>query len=98
MDTPLLSETPRSGQCAWWSNQADESLTTLTRRFDLSEVEQATLTYWTWYDIEPHFDYAVVEVSADGGQDWHILSTPSGTGIDPYPTSRLSAERESIDS
>jgi immune inhibitor A len=83
-ETPLLSTMPRSGQCAWWSNRADESLTTLTRAFDLSEVEQATLTYWTWYDTEPHYDYATAEVSTDVGQHWHILSTPSGTDLDPY--------------
>ena len=83
-ETPLLSTMPRSGQCAWWSNRADESITTLARTFDLSEAEQAILSYWTWYDIEPHYDYATVEASTDGGQHWHILSTPSGTDVDPY--------------
>jgi hypothetical protein len=83
-ETPMLSTVPHSGQCAWWSNRADESHSTLAHRFDLSTVRQATLTYWTWYDIEPHYDYAWVEVSTDGGQRWHILSTPSGTDIDPY--------------
>jgi hypothetical protein len=68
----------------WWSNSADESLTTLTRAFDLSGAEQATLTYWTWHDIEPGYDYATVEVSADGGEQWQMLSTPSGTGANPY--------------
>jgi hypothetical protein len=86
-ETPLLSAMPHSGQCAWWSNHADESLATLTRAFDLSEVEQATLTYWTWYDIEPHYDYATVQVSTDGGQHWQIPSTPSETDVNPYGNS-----------
>jgi hypothetical protein len=83
-ETPLLSTVPHSGQCAWWSNRADASLTTLTRTFNLAKGEQTTLTYWTWYDIEPHYDYATVEVSVDVGQHWHTLSTPSGTAVDPY--------------
>jgi hypothetical protein len=83
-ETALLTAQPYGGQYAWWSNQADESLTTLTRRFDLSEVEGATLTYWTWYDIERYYDWAKVEASADGGQSWHILSTPSGIDAAPY--------------
>jgi immune inhibitor A len=86
-ETPLLSTVPHSGQYAWWSNRADESLSTLTRAFDLSRVKQATLTYWTWYDLEPHYDYAWVEVSNDGGRQWHTLSTPSGTDVDPYGNS-----------
>jgi hypothetical protein len=82
--TPLLDVLPHSGDTFWWSNRADESLTTLTRPFDLSSVKAATLTYWTWYDIEPGYDYATVEISTDGGEQWQTLSTPSGTGEDPY--------------
>lgn len=82
--TPLLEVEPHSGDSCWWSNRADESLTGLTRAFDLSGVEEATLIYWTWYDIEPGYDYATVEISTDGGQQWHVLSTPSGTNADPH--------------
>jgi immune inhibitor A len=80
----LLDVPPHSGRHFWWSNRADESLTTLTRAFDLSNVEQATLTYWTWYDVEPDYDYATVEISTDGGERWHVLTAPSGTGTNPY--------------
>ena len=80
---PLLGLIPHSGRHFWWSNRADESLTTLARAFDLSDVEEATLTYWVWYDIEPGYDYATVEISTDAGQQWRMLSTPSGTGDDP---------------
>ncbi len=82
--TPLLDLPPHNGRYSWWSNRADESLTTLTRAFDLSNVEQATLTYWTWYDIEAGYDYATVEVSTDGGERWRVLSTPSGTDDNPH--------------
>jgi hypothetical protein len=86
-ETSLLSTGPHSGECAWWSNRADESLTTLAQEFNLSEAEHATLSFWTWYDIEPHYDYVTVEVSTDGGQQWDILHTPSGTNADPYGNS-----------
>jgi immune inhibitor A len=82
--TPLLGLAPHSGRGFWWSHRADESLTTLTRSFDLSGVEQATLTYWTWYDIEDGYDYATVEVSIDGGEQWQVVQTPSGTDVDPH--------------
>ncbi len=82
--TPLLGLTPHSEATFWWSNRADESLTTLTRPFDLSGVERATLTYWAWYDVEEGYDYVTVEVSADGGASWQVLHTPSGTDADPH--------------
>jgi hypothetical protein len=82
-----LRVSPYSGQRAWWSNRADESLTTLTRRFDLSGVDEATLIYRMWYDIEPHHDHATIAVRASDDEHWHILHTPSGTGADPYGNS-----------
>ncbi len=83
-ETPLLTNGPHLDGPVWWSNRADESRATLTRGFDLSEVEQVTLTYRVWYDIEPHYDYATVAVSADGGNQWQLLHTPSGTEADTY--------------
>lgn len=82
--TPLLDLSPHSGRAFWWSNHADESLTTLTRAFDLSDTERATLNYWTWYDIEADYDYATVEISTDGGEKWQVLQTPFGTDADPH--------------
>jgi hypothetical protein len=82
--TPLLDLVPHGGQGFWWSHRADESLTTLTRSFDLSGVERATLTYWAWYDIEDGYDYATVEISTDGGGGWQMLHAPSGTDGNPY--------------
>jgi immune inhibitor A len=82
--TPLLGLTPHSGRVFWWSNRADESLTTLTRAFDLSGVGQATLIYWAWYDVEAGYDYVTLEASADGGASWQVLRTPSGTDANPH--------------
>ncbi len=81
--TSLLPQDPHSGRYAYWSNKNDESDTTLTRSFDLTSYSgPLTLTYWTWYDIEEGWDYVYLEASTDG-ENWEILTTPSGTGIDP---------------
>ncbi len=79
---PVVPTQPHSGDYAFWSNYGDESDMTLTRRYDLSGLSSATLTYWTWFDIEQDYDYVYVEASRDG-QTWDILTTPSGTDADP---------------
>jgi hypothetical protein len=79
----LFAGRPHSGDYLWWSNRGDDSDMTLTREFDLSGVDSATLQFWCWYDIEEDWDYAYVEASTDGGQTWEILTTPSGTSTDP---------------
>jgi immune inhibitor A len=72
-----------SGDYAFWSNLGDDSDMTLTRSFDFSDVSgPLTLSYWTWYDLEKDYDYVYLEASTDG-ENWQILTTPSGTGEDP---------------
>ncbi len=85
--TPLLSASPYNGRRAWWSNRADESLTTMTGRFDLSAVEEATFSCRIWYDIEPHYDYATIAVKAVDDDNWQIVTTPSGTDANPHGNS-----------
>ncbi|HDQ72227.1 MAG TPA: hypothetical protein ENN19_09035 [Chloroflexi bacterium] len=79
----LVNTSAYSGRYFWWSNRGDDSNMMLTRPFDLSDTDQATLEFWTWYDIEEDWDYAYVEISADDGKTWEILKTPSGTGTNP---------------
>ena len=79
----LVPTQPHSGRYAMWSSREDESDTTLTREFDLSGVKSATLNYWAWWKTESDYDYAYVEVSADGGKTWKIIPTPSGTDANP---------------
>jgi hypothetical protein len=83
----LMDTDPHSGRYFWWSNRGDDSDVMLTRAFDLSDVSEATLEFWTWYDIEEDWDYAYLEVSTDGGETWEILTTPSGTSFDPNGSS-----------
>ncbi|MBN1178637.1 MAG: immune inhibitor A [Anaerolineae bacterium] len=79
----LFDAQAHSGDYLWWSNRGDDSNMMLTQSFDLSNVSEATLEYWCWYDIEVDWDYTYVEVSTDEGQTWTILRTPSGTDTNP---------------
>jgi immune inhibitor A len=81
---PVLPGEPHSGNFTFWSNRGDESDMTLTRSFNLRNVEATAieLVYWTWYDIEEGWDYLYLEVSEDEGETWAILETPSGTEED----------------
>jgi immune inhibitor A len=88
--TRLVPNTAHSGRYQWWSNCGDNSDMTLTRAFDLRGVGRPTLQAWLWYDIEDGWDYAYVEVSADGGETWQILPgqytttrNPSGQSYGP---------------
>lgn len=72
-----------SGKQFWWSHRADMSDTSLTRTVDLSGVKNATLKFWTWYDIEDGFDYAYVTASVDGGKTWKSLPGKRTTNSNP---------------
>lgn len=73
-----------SGRMMWWSNRADDSDSRLTRAFDLRGVSQATLRFWTWYQIETLWDYAYVMVSTDDGATWTPLASSRTTTDDPH--------------
>jgi len=79
----LMDTDPHSGRYQWWSNRSDESDMTLTREFDLSQVQTATLQFWTWYHLEENWDYAYVEASTDNGETWDILRAPDSTDANP---------------
>jgi len=78
----LIPTDAHSGHMTWWSDRVDGLDSTLTRTVDLSAVTKATLSFWSWFDIEPDFDYAYVSVSADG-RTWSTLKTEATTTEDP---------------
>ncbi len=87
---PLVGNEAHSGDFQWWAVRGDDGDATLTRSFDLTDVAQASLQAWVWYDLEADYDYAYVEVSSDGGTTWDLLSNadttlanPSGNGYGP---------------
>ena len=85
--SPLIPTEAPSGEFFWWSNRGDSIDTTLTRRFDLTGVSRATLSFSLWYDIEQDYDYAYVEASRDGGETWDVLPGEHTTDDDPVDQS-----------
>ena len=104
-NTPILPTTAHSGSHCWWGNRGDAINSTLTTGADLTEVDTATLEFWTWYSIEESWDYAYVEVSTDGGETWTVLegglSSPHsglGVGFGPGYTGRSDGwQQDTID-
>lgn len=79
----LTGARPKSGRFMWWSNRGDDSISTLTRAFDLRDVQKATLQFSTWYELEKDWDYGFVAVSTDEGKTWETLAGRSTTTSDP---------------
>jgi hypothetical protein len=50
---------------------------------DLSDVSDANLSYWTWYDIEEDWDYAYLLVSTDRGEHWSPVPTTASRTSNP---------------
>ncbi len=78
----LAPQTAHSGQYVWWGGRRQESDATLTREFDLSGLQQATLTFYAWYDIDEGYDYAFVELSTDS-RHWTTLPGQKTALADP---------------
>jgi hypothetical protein len=79
----LTGVRPGEGRAMWWSNRGDDSVSTLTRGFDLGSVQRATLQLAAWYELERDFDYAFVSVSTDDGKTWTSLEGSTTTDDDP---------------
>ena len=80
---PQVPTDCHSGLHCWWSGNGDMIDTTLEREFDLSGVDEATLEFWMWHDIEEDWDYAYASVSTDGGKTWTTLDGDHTTREDP---------------
>jgi immune inhibitor A len=74
--------TPHGGGSEWWSDKGDLKTTTLTR--DVTLPAGSALTFWSWWDIEPDYDYAYVEVQPAGSGTWQTVKGTITTDEDPY--------------
>ncbi len=79
---PVVGTPPFGGDAMWYAGRADASVSSMTRRFDLTEVDQATLTYKTWFDLEKDYDFAYVSASRDSVR-WSLLETPGMSRPNP---------------
>lgn len=81
-DVPVLPIEPPQGAMLW-SNAGDAIDSTATREVDLTGTDAPALTFRTWYDIEPWYDWAYVAVSEDGGTTWRALPGEHTSSDDP---------------
>jgi immune inhibitor A len=90
-DQVATLSTPYSGENMWWSNNdANWADYRLEHDFDLTgAAAPIEFTFWTDYTIEYLWDYAFVEVSADGGSTWTQLPDLDGTTTNDDPNGRL---------
>lgn len=80
--------TPRTGEFEYYGGKGDEADHKMFTSIDLSDVTTATLEFDAWYNIEKYWDYAMVQVSTDGGKTWESLASENTTSqLDPngYP-------------
>ncbi|MDQ6599160.1 immune inhibitor A domain-containing protein [Bacillus salipaludis] len=89
LPTKITSINKPTGTYEYWGGQADESDTNMVTDVDLTGKNSATLTFDAWYDIEPQWDFAFVQVSTDNGATWKSLgnaNTRSDVVPEGYPT------------
>jgi hypothetical protein len=94
----LTDSPPHSGQLMFYSPGIDEVDAQLTRAFDLTNLNSATLNFWTWYDLERDFDYGYISISTDGGVSWRLLVPDNAQGgeFGPGFTGRSQDKRNNI--
>ena len=67
----------------WWSDSGDGIDSRLTREFDLTGLDAATLRYRLWFATELGWDYGYVAASTDAGETWETLAGRHTTDFDP---------------
>ncbi|MBQ1026328.1 immune inhibitor A domain-containing protein [Micromonospora sp. C95] len=84
---------PYEGDKQFFSGNADDLNSTMTRTFDLTGKSSATLSMKGRYSIEADYDYLFFETSLDGGQTW---TSQNGT-VDGEPLKEISPGRFALD-
>lgn len=76
-DKVTVINTPKDGNFEYHGGKGDEADHTMVASVDLTTASTATLDFDAWYNIEEDWDFAMVQVSTDGGASWKSLSTPN---------------------
>jgi immune inhibitor A len=82
-NAPLMGIAAASGGHFWYAHRVNYSHMQLQREFDLRAINEATLNYAVYYDIEQGYDFAYVSVSEDGGTTWQGLEAAGMQGLLP---------------
>ncbi len=70
----LLYNPPFEGDHFYYAVAEATSNPKLTREIDLRSASRAELEFRLSFELEPHLEFAYVEVSTDGGDEWWLLS------------------------
>jgi immune inhibitor A len=68
-----------SGSYQLWGGRGDLLFNTATLAAPVTLGPGATLSFWAWFEIEPLWDFAFVQVSTDGGSTWTSLANADTT-------------------
>lgn len=75
---------PAEGQFQYFGGRGDLADHKMIATVDLKEKNNVTLDFNAWYNIEQAWDYAMVQVSTNGGETWESLSSERTTDtLDP---------------
>ena len=77
-DKPGGPFAPHTGDQYVYSQIADVAYKRLTREIAVPASGNQSLTFWTSYDTEPHWDHLFVEARTAGGNDWTTLPDANG--------------------
>lgn len=80
---PVLPVLPVSGQGMWVAERGNYHNPRLTRIVDLTNVDEATLDYSAYVDMEHGYDFGYVAVSTDDGRSWQPLIAENMKGLHP---------------
>ncbi|MCR8641299.1 immune inhibitor A [Paenibacillus sp. N1-5-1-14] len=61
---------PVVGKKIYFSGTGDTLRNSMSTKMDLTNTTSPTLQFQTWYDIEKDWDYASVQVKAEGSDNW----------------------------
>ncbi len=61
------------GSYELWGGRGDLLFDTVTTSAPVTLGSNATLSFWTWYEIENQWDFGFVQISTDGGATWTSL-------------------------
>lgn len=76
---------PHSGVYEWHSDGTAWSWFRLGQTFDLTGVTEATLKFWSYYEIETDYDYGYVEVYDVDAEEWYTLPGTMTVSTIPNP-------------
>jgi immune inhibitor A len=69
----LMGDSSLATDRIWYAPTTDELDAQLTVDIDLQGLDEATLEFSVWYDLEELYDFAYVTISTDEGISWDIL-------------------------